>query len=186
MQVDIVKALQFATKKHEGQVRKFDKTPYITHPIRVADVLKLYAPDNDELPILIASAYLHDTLEDTDTSFKELKENFGLEVARIVMELSTAPFLSDKVKTSYLCHHMKLMSSPALTVKLADRLDNVSDLANFQKSKMAEKIDQTAKMIASVQKTRRLNGVQQTLIKLIKNQLEECRRILKENQNQIL
>ncbi len=179
MEIDVNKALEFATKKHKGQVRRYDKTPYINHPIRVADMIKLYAPDDENLPTLIASAYLHDTLEDTDTSFIELKKNFGLEVARIVMELSTAPFDSDDVKTAYLCRHLRFISNKALTVKLADRLDNISDLANFNPNKMSVKIDQTEKMINSVQKSRHLNVVQRTFCKLIKNQLEECKKIIK-------
>lgn len=180
MEVDFNKALKFATEKHKGQVRRIDKTPYINHPIRVADMIKLYAPDDENLATLVASAYLHDTLEDTHTSFIELKDNFGLEVARIVMELSTAPFDSDDVKTAYLCRHLRFMSNKALTVKLADRLDNISDLANFDKSKMSVKIDQTEKMINAIQKGRHLNSIQRKFCKLIKNQLEECKKIIKE------
>ncbi len=179
MEVDYKQALEFAKQKHMGQVRKIDKTPYINHPIRVADVIKLYAPEDENLSTLLACAYLHDTLEDTETSFIELKNNFGADVARIVMEVSTAPFASDKVKTEYLCRQVKFMSSRALTIKLADRLDNISDLANFKKDKMAEKIDQTNKMINCAIKTRQLNALQSTLCKLIKIQLEECKKYIK-------
>jgi len=178
-EVDYNKALEFATEKHKGQVRRVDKTPYINHPIRVADVLKLYAPEDENYSTLLACAYLHDTLEDTNTSFIELKNCFGLLVARIVMEVSTAPFASDEVKTAYLCRQVKYMSSRALTIKLADRLDNISDLANMEKEKMAVKIDQTSKMINCILKSRHLNKLQLTLCTLIKRQLEECKKFLK-------
>lgn len=122
-------ALGFANKKHEGQTRN-DKTPYIMHPIRVAKYVSKYK-ESKELPMLISCAYLHDTLEDTNTTFYDLCDNFGPEVAHIVKELTTEENMKNKLgKQEYLSYKMVDMTSWALVVKLCDRLDNVTDLAN--------------------------------------------------------
>ena len=61
------KALEFAREKHKGQMRK-NNTPveYITHPINVANLVKKYANNAENIDDLVSSAYLHDTLEDTN------------------------------------------------------------------------------------------------------------------------
>ena len=60
----IEKALEFATQANKGQLRKGGQ-PYIVHPIRVAENVKRFK-ESSELDMLIAAAYLHDTIEDTD------------------------------------------------------------------------------------------------------------------------
>ena len=63
-------ALAFATKKHDGQMRKDGVTPYIVHPIGVADMIAGVPFDEIDREIVLSSAVLHDTLEDTDTSYQ--------------------------------------------------------------------------------------------------------------------
>ncbi len=75
------KALHFAIDKHSGQVRKTQDTPYILHPIEVAAIVGTMTNDTDTL----CAAVLHDTIEDTDTTFDDLKEMFGRRVALLVM-----------------------------------------------------------------------------------------------------
>lgn len=74
------KALTFATKAHEGQFRKTKDIPMITHPIRVAEILK-EAGFSEEV---IAAGYLHDTVEDTDITLEDIENEFSSDVARIV------------------------------------------------------------------------------------------------------
>lgn len=74
------KALQFATKAHEGQYRKTRNVPMISHPIRVAEVLKESGFSNE----VVAAGYLHDTVEDTPVTIEEIEDEFGNEVARLV------------------------------------------------------------------------------------------------------
>src|SRR5208283_2329007 len=82
-----VDAVAFAAAKHRTQRRKdVDASPYINHPIALAHVLAFEAKVNDE-HVLIA-AILHDTLEDTKTSFEELRERFGLPIAETVVEVT--------------------------------------------------------------------------------------------------
>jgi GTP diphosphokinase / guanosine-3',5'-bis(diphosphate) 3'-diphosphatase len=82
----ILKVLNFAAIKHRNQRRR-DKeaTPYINHPIAVANLLSNVGVTD---PIVIVGALLHDTVEDTDATFEELEREFGLEVSELVRELT--------------------------------------------------------------------------------------------------
>lgn len=75
------KALYFATEKHSGQLRKIANTPYILHPIEVASIVGTMTDDRE----ILAAAVLHDTIEDTDTTLEEIRENFGRRVSLLVM-----------------------------------------------------------------------------------------------------
>ncbi len=75
------RALQFATKKHYGQVRKFSTLPYILHPVEVATIVSTMSDDRE----LLAACVLHDTVEDTDATLEEIEELFGKRVSLIVM-----------------------------------------------------------------------------------------------------
>lgn len=76
----IEKAIEFATRKHEGQVRKYTGIPYIKHPEEVAGIMERYGRGE----AAIVAAWLHDTVEDTDATLAEVREIFGAEVAEIV------------------------------------------------------------------------------------------------------
>lgn len=167
---DLIKlAADFATLKHKGQIRKFGKMPYISHPSTVADLVTKYSGSAE----MIAAAWLYDTLEDTNTSEEELREKFGDKVANLVVEISS-PEISDKSqKGKYLADKMNTMSSEALTIKLADRLNNVSDLdkssSNFQRLYPAE----TKFILDSLEEYGRpLNSQQQIIIAEIRKAIE--------------
>ena len=125
------KAIIFATKKHEGQVRKGDGMPYIIHPIRVMNhLMKMKKSKN--ITLLCVATLQHDLLEDTDTTLDEIADNFGHIVAGIVGELtSNKEEISKQGKTQYLLNKMLKMSSYALVIKLCDRLDNIQDMDNM-------------------------------------------------------
>jgi len=78
------RAVEFAVRKHSGDVRKGTKTPYIIHTMEAAAIVAGMTEDQE----LIAAAVLHDTLEDTDTSYDELAEAFGERVAKFVKKES--------------------------------------------------------------------------------------------------
>jgi guanosine-3',5'-bis(diphosphate) 3'-pyrophosphohydrolase len=71
----LVKATNFAAIAHKNQMRKDGKTPYINHPIGVTNILIELANVFD-INVLTA-ALLHDTVEDTDTTIDDIKDNFG-------------------------------------------------------------------------------------------------------------
>ena len=78
--IDLLKkAIDFATKKHEGQMRKSGE-PYITHPLSVAALLVEWGMDTDT----VVAGVLHDTLEDTDTTLAEIEEIFSRDIAFLV------------------------------------------------------------------------------------------------------
>ena len=134
--LDENEVLKYAQKKHRGQFRKDEKTPYIEHPKMVAEILKemvmKYGREEDVevLPMLVAAAYLHDTLEDTYSCPKILEKRFGEVVAGLVQDVTTVNYeKNEKGKDNYLAEKMVAMSDYALVLKLADRLGNICDSA---------------------------------------------------------
>lgn len=135
-------ALEFANKMHKGQTRK-DGTPYVMHPIRVANYVSKFK-ESKELPMLITCAYLHDTIEDTKATYYDICDNFGAEVAHIVTELTTDKDMKNLIgKQKYLSLKMKNMTSWSLVIKLCDRLDNVTDLATAKEEFRLKYINET-------------------------------------------
>ena len=119
------KAKSYAKKKHYGQFRKFSGQPYITHPTAVAEKLMMLTNDTD----IICAAYLHDTLEDTDTTETELKDSFGESITKLVLELTSEDYESLGLrKEVYLSKKINTISQKGRLLKLADRWHNVSDL----------------------------------------------------------
>ena len=82
---DIVKARNFAKKKHAGQLRKNGQTTTFSHLQDVVKNLKKMKVINEDT---ICAAWLHDTIEDTDTDFDSIKDRFGKRIADIVVSLS--------------------------------------------------------------------------------------------------
>ncbi|XP_053573678.1 guanosine-3',5'-bis(diphosphate) 3'-pyrophosphohydrolase MESH1 [Bombina bombina] len=123
----LLEAVNFAAEKHKCQRRKdVEKTPYINHPIGVARILSHEAGVTDVA--VLQAALLHDTVEDTNTSFTEIEEKFGKEVQGIVEEVTddkTLPKLERKQKQ---IDHAPHCSYKSKLVKLADKLYNLRDL----------------------------------------------------------
>lgn len=123
----LLKGLLFAINKHNGQFRRYTNLPYILHPIAVSQIIQKYKKSK-HLSDLMVVGLLHDTLEDTDTNFSEISENFSPFIASLVLELTSNKSDIDKIgKLEYIKSKMKGMSSYALTIKLADRLQNISE-----------------------------------------------------------
>ncbi|MGC1310391.1 MAG: HD domain-containing protein [Phormidesmis sp.] len=128
MTAQFLKALQFAAHKHRHQRRKdVDKTPYINHPIAVANVLLNEASVTDET-VLIA-ALLHDTVEDTDATFEEIEQQFGRAVRDIVSEVTDDKSLPKAVRKQRQVEHAPGLSDRARLLKLADKTANLRDIA---------------------------------------------------------
>lgn len=126
----IVKALAFASEKHRYQVRKGkERTPYIHHPIQVANVLVSTGKVNDTATL--CAALLHDTIEDTKTNTTELADLFGAEINNLVIELT-----DDKSKSKQACRNdqicnAKFLSTKAKLIRLADKICNVHDIGYY-------------------------------------------------------
>ena len=125
----ILKAAKFAAEKHKNQRRKNESaTPYINHPIDVAELLIRVGNVQDES--LIIAALLHDTIEDTDTTKEELEANFGRDVLSLVLEVT-----DDKTLPAPDRKRLQIVSAPnksrrAKQLKLADKTSNLSTLAD--------------------------------------------------------
>ena len=104
-----------------------DATPYINHPIAVATVIAIEGEVMDEATLLCA--LLHDTVEDTDTTFAELAQHFGPEVAALVRELTDDKSLAKSERKRLQIEHAKAATARAKQVKIADKICNVRDVA---------------------------------------------------------
>ena len=125
----LLKALAFAAHKHRDQRRKDpDASPYINHPIALADVLVNEGGVTD-IEVLCA-ALLHDTLEDTDTSILELERAFGTRIARVVEEVTDDKTLTRTERKRLQIEHAPRLSRQAKLVKLADKICNLRDVAH--------------------------------------------------------
>lgn len=167
------KAKQYATRKHQGQKRKTGED-YIVHPINVASLLEQFKKSHN-IDSLMAAAYLHDTLEDTDTTYYELVREFGYEIAGIVMELTTNEDMKRAIgKERYMAYKLKHMTSWALAIKLCDRLHNVSDLSLQDEEFRQRYSNETLFVINYVIHNRELSNTHREIIKsiipLLKNQ----------------
>ncbi|MBO3056571.1 bifunctional (p)ppGpp synthetase/guanosine-3',5'-bis(diphosphate) 3'-pyrophosphohydrolase [Burkholderia pseudomallei] len=124
----LVAAIAFAADKHRNQRRKdHEASPYINHPIALANVLANEAGLEDERVLL--AAVLHDTIEDTETTEQELVRLFGKEVADIVMEVTDDKALPKAERKRLQIEHAPHISRRAKLVKLADKICNLRDIA---------------------------------------------------------
>jgi (p)ppGpp synthase/HD superfamily hydrolase len=155
------KAKEFATSKHEGQFRKFSKDKYINHPAAVAKTVE----DVGGTPEMIAAAWLHDVVEDCDVAITEIESEFGPKVAKLVGEVTNPPDIKKIGKSKYIADKMNTMSSEALTIKLSDRLNNVSDFGIAHPEFVAKYAPETKFILDSLEAGGRpLNAAQKKLI----------------------
>ena len=122
----LLAAVSFAAKKHRDQRRKdVDASPYINHPLAVAETLTNVG-DVTDLNVLIA-ALLHDTLEDTETTPEEL-EVFGPAVRKLVMDVTDDKETPKEERKQQQIEHAPELSHEAKIIKLGDKIYNVRDV----------------------------------------------------------
>lgn len=123
----LIKAINFAAKKHRSQKRKgADGEPYINHPLEVLNLLTSVGKIED-FNILIA-AVLHDTIEDTETTEEEISKLFGAEVCEMVLELTDDKSLPKPVRKQLQIEHAPHISTGAKQIKLGDKISNIRDI----------------------------------------------------------
>jgi guanosine-3',5'-bis(diphosphate) 3'-pyrophosphohydrolase len=148
----LLKAVRFAAWKHRDQERKgVDASPYINHPVEVADLLADVGGVT-ELSTLVA-AVLHDTIEDTDTSAEEIERLFGAGVCGLVEELTDDKSLPKEVRKQLQIDHARDLSPAAKEIKLADKISNVGDVTlnppeGWSLARREEYLDWAEKVIA--------------------------------------
>lgn len=125
----LIKGIAFAAEKHRNQRRKdAEASPYINHPIALANVLANEGNIEDEEVLL--AAVLHDTIEDTDTTFAEIVQLFGQDIADVVLEVTDDMSLPKAERKRLQVEHAPHISGKAQLVKLADKICNLRDIAS--------------------------------------------------------
>jgi guanosine-3',5'-bis(diphosphate) 3'-pyrophosphohydrolase len=119
-------AFEFAAEAHEGQERKGDGSPYINHPISLARLLVEAGHDDEEL---LAATFLHDVVEDTDTTLEEIDEAFGSGVHDLVAAMTEDKDIEPYERRKD--HHRDQVEAGgerAVLIYAADKVANLRDL----------------------------------------------------------
>ena len=116
-------AIAFAVEHHDGQLRK-NGTPYLYHPLKVAETLMSAGYDETYQIVGI----LHDVLEDTDATYEQINERFGDEVADAVLAITR---LDGEDESHYV--QRVLQNDISAVVKNVDKLDNLNDIIDLDK-----------------------------------------------------
>jgi (p)ppGpp synthase/HD superfamily hydrolase len=123
----LLQAAAFAAGKHTSQRRKnVDASPYINHPIEVASLLADDGGITDTE--LLMAAILHDTVEDTETSFEELENRFGTDVKDLVAEVTDDKSLEKQRRKELQIEQASATSVRAKQLKIADKTCNIRDI----------------------------------------------------------
>jgi guanosine-3',5'-bis(diphosphate) 3'-pyrophosphohydrolase len=150
----VLRAAAFAAEKHRDQRRKdADASPYINHPIAVANVLANEGAVTDTN--VICAALLHDTIEDTETTEAELRAAFGDEITAIVLEVTDDKALEKGARKQAQIDHAPHISAQAKLVKLADKISNLRDIlasppAGWSGERKRAYFDWAAKVVSAV------------------------------------
>ncbi len=149
----ILKAVNFSAQKHRTQRRKDNVSPYINHPIAVAETLARVGHVRDVDTIV--AAILHDTIEDTETSPEEIELEFGEKVRSLVMEVTDDKTLVKAERKRLQVEHAPKISLAAKLIKLSDKTNNLIDMINhpprdWPLKRRVEYLDWAEKVIAGV------------------------------------
>lgn len=173
----LLRAMKFSADKHRNQRRKDrEASPYINHPIQVAETLA--GIGNVRNKDTLIAAILHDTLEDTDTHPDEIKRLFGKTVLSLVQEVTDDKNLPKKERKELQVKHAPHKSIEAKKIKLADKISNIRDItnsppANWSLKKRREYIDWSERVVAG------LRGANKKLEKFYDDSLAAARQKLK-------
>lgn len=150
----VFQALAFAAHKHRDQRRKdAGASPYINHPIALADILVNEGGVTDH--VVLCAAILHDTIEDTETTYEELVVAFGREIADVVAEVTDDKSLDKAERKLLQIEHAAHASPRAKLVKLADKTCNLRDIAttppaDWSEERRQEYFEWAGKVVAGV------------------------------------
>jgi (p)ppGpp synthase/HD superfamily hydrolase len=146
---NLLRAATFAARKHHGQMRADNQTPYFSHVTRVTLILAhLFGVDDEAV---LTAALLHDTLEDTATDYDEIAEQFGPLVAGYVVQLTKNVMLPKVKREADYEARLRQAPEPVIIAKMADLYDNLSDRINSPK---LHKTAETAERLLEAFRTR--------------------------------
>ncbi len=138
----LAKAIEFAHKKHQHQKRPDGITPFVDHLEGVVNRLKNIGIANQNI---LSAAWLHDTIEKTDTTFEEVDSIFGNTISVLVLSLTKDKNLPKKKQEIQYINQLKNASKDSKIIKLCDASSNIKDIAKApisrnQKNKKVRKI----------------------------------------------
>ncbi len=181
------KAYDFALKAHEKQKRD-EGSPYIIHPIAVADILTELKLDS----ATIATGLLHDTIEDTYATYNTIESEFGKEVADLVDGVTKiSEFENQAISNSKAENFRKLILATSkdirvLLVKLADRLHNMRTIKVVEKEKQIKKAKETMEIYAPLADRMGMHRIRDELEDLSFEVLnEDARKLIKDRLDKI-
>jgi GTP diphosphokinase / guanosine-3',5'-bis(diphosphate) 3'-diphosphatase len=146
----LLAAAHFAADKHRDQRRKDSAaSPYINHPIAVAEVMAWNGVTDI---VALQAALLHDTIEDTETTVAEIEDGFGTDVLGVVLEVTDDKSLEKAERKRRQIEEAPGMSDAAKLVKLGDKICNVTDVAanppaGWDQSRRVEYLDWTEAVV---------------------------------------
>ena len=184
----LTKAYDFAVKAHEKQKRD-EGSPYIIHPIAVANILTELKLDS----ATIATGLLHDTIEDTYATYQTIEEEFGKEVADLVDGVTKiSEFENQAISNSKAENFRKLILATSkdirvLLVKLADRLHNMRTMHFVtDKEKQIRKAKETMEIYSPLADRMGMNRIRDELEDLSFEILNpQARKLIKDRLDQI-
>ena len=181
------KAYDFALKAHEKQKRD-EGSPYIIHPIAVADILTELKLDS----ATIATGLLHDTIEDTHATYNTIESEFGKEVADLVDGVTKiSAFENQAISNSKAENFRKLILATSkdirvLLVKLADRLHNMRTIKVVEREKQIRKAKETMEIYAPLADRMGMHRIRDELEDLSFDVLnEDARKLIKDRLDKI-
>jgi hypothetical protein len=123
-------AITYAAIYHKDQTRKGKRTPYISHPLQVGEILSRVTDDEQ----VIAAGILHDTIEDTPLTYQDIEDMFGKVVAGMVNDVTEQDkSLSWDARKQQALDHIANMSYGSQLVKAADVIQNFTEqLIDYQ------------------------------------------------------
>jgi guanosine-3',5'-bis(diphosphate) 3'-pyrophosphohydrolase len=124
----VQKARSFARLKHSHIKRKDGKTPYFVH---LEQVVKLLEKSGIRDQDVFCAAWLHDTIEDTNTDYDDIEEQFGRKVANLVGHLTKDKRLPKQERESKYIKQLQKAPFEAKLIKFCDILANIADLKNY-------------------------------------------------------
>ena len=131
----LLRTVAFAARAHDGQKRKDGKTPYVSHVVRVALILRECFGVGD--PEILQTALLHDTIEDTTTDFDDIAREFSPTVASWVAALTKDKRLREDAREDDYLAALRAAPWQVHLCKLADVYDNLLDSEHFDPARRA-------------------------------------------------
>ncbi|MGQ4273220.1 HD domain-containing protein [Terrihabitans sp. B22-R8] len=146
----VSRAADLAARRHVGDRRKGRaQEPYINHLAEVAALLADHGADAD----LVAAGWLHDTIEDTETTRDELEKEFGANVASLVAEATDDKSLLKAEQRQKQIENAPHKSAAGKALKIADKISNVRSLMasppdNWERDRLLDYVSFAEKVVA--------------------------------------